>query len=171
MNLVRVGKIGRPHSFRGAFVVQEHSGPDSVLGSAKRLWVGTTAENAKEYPVAEARWVGQGWVLKLAGVDSDEWVKASVHQSVFQERAAFPEADGGEYYVADLIGFTAVDAESGERLGNFLGAETPAPGMGPDRWWFQMGGREVAVPAIPDFVVSVDLETKTIVVRGLKEMP
>lgn len=169
MTLVRVGKVGRPHSFKGAFVVQDHSGQDSVLGTAKSVWVGKAPDKAQEFSIENARWASQGWILKLKGADSDEWAKANVHNSLFLDRAAFPKADGGEYYVADLVGFEAIDAESGEKIGTFLGAESP--GTGPDRWWFQVGGREVAVPAVDEYVEAVDTDKRQIRVRGLKDMP
>jgi 16S rRNA processing protein RimM len=171
MNLVRVGKIGRPHSFRGTFVVQDHSGEESVLGAAKSVWIGNSPETAKEFIVESAHWAGQGWLVKLEGCDSDEWVKANVHLSLFLDRDRFPKPKGGEYYVADLVGFSAVDAESGETIGTFVSSEPLPPGMGPDRWWFNVSGKEVAVPAIAEFVEAVDVKTRTIRVRGLKDMP
>lgn len=168
---MRVGKVGRPHSFKGTFVVQDHSGEDSVLGGIKAVWVGTSPETAREYPVEDVRWVGQGWLIKLKGADSDQWVKANVHHLLFLDREAFPKPPGGEYYVADLVGFSAVDAESGETIGTFVASEALPQGMGPDRWWFKVGDREVAVPAIASFVEAVDTRARTIRVRGLKEMP
>jgi 16S rRNA processing protein RimM len=171
MNLIRVGKIGRPHSFRGAFVVQDHSGQNSALAAAKVVWVGQNPETAQSYPVAEAKWAGQGWLLRLNGVDSDEWVKSHVHLSLFLDRNTFPKPDSGEYYVADLVGFSAVDADTEETIGTFVGAEPLPPGFGPDRWWFKVGGRDAAVPAIAEYIVSVDTTARTIRVRGLKAMP
>jgi 16S rRNA processing protein RimM len=171
MNLVRVGKVGRPHSFRGTFVVQDHSGKESVIGACKDVWIGKTPETAQSFPVESAKWAAQGWLLKLKGVDSDVWVKENVHLSLFLDRDAFPETSDDEYYVADLVGFSAIDAESGEIVGTFMGSEALAPGLGPDRWWFKVGNREVAVPAISSFVEAVDTKARTIRVRGLKGMP
>lgn len=171
MNLVRVGKIGRPHSFRGTFVVQDHSGEASVLRGVKAVWVGTSPDTAQEYAVEDVRWVGQGWLLKLKGADSDQWVKANVHHLLFLDKDTFPAPPGGEYYVTDLVGFSAVDAESGEIIGTFVTSEALPPGMGPDRWWFKVDGKEVAVPAIASFIEDVDTKARTIRVRGLREMP
>ncbi len=171
MNLVRVGKIGRPHSFKGMFVVQDHSGEESVLKGAKLVWIGATPETAESFSVESVKWAGQGWLLKLKGVDSDVWVKAKVHQLLFLDKEAFPKPPGGEYYVADLIGFAVIDAESNETIGTFIGSESLPPGMGPDRWWFKIGDRELAVPAIASFVEAVDTAARAITVRGLKDMP
>lgn len=171
MKLVRVGKVGRPHSYKGVFFVQDHAGQDSEIGNATSIWVGATPEKATSHPIAEARWNGQIWLLKLAGVESDSWVKEHVHQSLFLDRDTFAKIEADEYYVTDLEGFAAIDAESGETIGTFLSAEPLPDGFGPDRWWFKVGDREVAVPAIAEFVEAVDKAARTITVRGLKEMP
>jgi 16S rRNA processing protein RimM len=171
MKLIRVGKVGRPHGFKGSFVVQEHSGQQSVLGEADHLWVGESPETAERFPIEEARWANQGWLVKVAGADSEDWVRAHVHRSIYLDRETFPKAEEGEFYVSDLVGFEAIDAESGEVIGTFLGSESLAAGMGPDRWWFKVGAREVAVPAIAQYIEAVDTKARSIRVRGLKEMP
>lgn len=141
------------------------------MGQAKAVWVGKTPETAESYSIAELKWAGQGWLIRLVGVDSDEWVKSHVHLSLYLEREALPKTGTSEYYVADLVGFTALDAQTGEPIGTFLGAEPLPPGFGADRWWFQVAGREVAVPAMGQFIEAVDTAARTIRVRGLKEMP
>ncbi len=168
---MRVGKVGRPHSFKGTFVVQDHSGEESVLGLAKSVWIGASPESAQEHLIESVRWAGQGWLVKIKGADSDQWVKANVHCSLFLDRNAFPTPSSGEYYVNDLVGFSAVDAETGETIGTFIVSESLPPGMGPDRWWFNVEGKEVAVPAILKFIEEVDTKTRRIRVRGLREMP
>lgn len=164
MKWIRIGKVGRAHGFRGTFVVQEHAGEDSALSSAGQIRVGT-----QPYAVESAKLAQQGWLLKLAGADSEDWVRLHLHAELFVSRDQLPPPEPGEYYETDLVGFAAVDAETGERLGTFTGSE-PQP-VGPDRWWFREGDRELAVPAVERYVESVDEKARVIRVRNRGELP
>ena len=133
----------------------------------KVLYIGASPDTAVPYPVDEAAWMPRGWKLKLNGIDTIEQAQSLSSAEIFADRAALPATGESEYLVGDIVGFAAVDADSGEPLGSLVGIET-IPGA--DRWWFALGDDEIPVPALKRFIVKVDAATRTIHLRHLDEL-
>ena len=109
----------------------------------------------------------RGWKVALVGVDTLEGAQALMGAKVFGERARLPETASGEYYLADLQGAEAVDADTGLTIGRCVGTEST---LGPDRWWFEGERGKFAVPATKRYVVSVDTANRRILLRNVKEL-
>ena len=65
----------------------------------------------------------------------------------------------------DLLGCRVLDADSGELLGELCDVSVTGAN---DVWHVRRGEREYLVPAIPDVVVSVDVDAGEICLRPLK---
>lgn len=148
-DLVRVGRVGRPHGIDGAFVVEEGS------DDPRRFEVGATLRvNGDPATVVLSRRVGRGrHAIKL-----DRTVERGSVLSVL--RAELPPADPDSYYVADLVGLPVVE-EGGRMLGSVLEVH---PGPANDALELDSG---LLLPLVEDCVRSVDLEQRRILVaRG-----
>jgi 16S rRNA processing protein RimM len=113
--LILMGVVGRAHGVRGFLRVHAFTEEPEALA---------------EYPLVDRvgrrfalEWVSEG-VAQLAEVsakgrrviaDRGEAEKL-VNLELFVPRSALPETDGEEYYLADLVGLTALD-EAGKSLG------------------------------------------------------
>ncbi len=146
---VRVGRIGRPHGLHGGVTIL----PEVELG---RLAAGTTVstEDGREFVIAaSSRYRDRGAVLQFIGVDSRDAAEALRGTLISIPAFARQRLAGGEYWVDDLVGITAV-APDGAVLGTVTGVDV---GVGQDRLIVTtVGGVEVLVPFVDAFVGDPD---------------
>ena len=150
-DLVRVGRVGRPHGLDGAFVVGEASDdPQRFAVGAQLIVDGETAK------VIEAKRAGGRLIVKL-----DREVERGAILSV--ARASLPATGEDEYYVFELVGLS-VEEEGGRQLGR---VQDVAPGVANDVLELDTG---TALPLVEDCVLSVDLERgRILVAQGFAE--
>ncbi len=168
MKWIELGKIIKPHGFKGAFVVNALSGQDSALAYVKEILIGPQPESAPSYEITESAWMPRGWKIVVKGISSDTTVNELRGASVFTERTALKKTQKGEYYVSDLIGAEVHD-ENGKKIGVFSGSE-PLPGNR-DRWWITLeSGQSLAVPASKQYVAKVDVKEGVIHLQNLGKL-
>ena len=80
-----------------------------------------------ERRLLSARSAGKGAVARFEGVDDRTAAEALRGTLIEVDRVALPPLDEGEYYHADLIGLTAVDA-SGEAVGRIVAVQNYGAG-------------------------------------------
>jgi 16S rRNA processing protein RimM len=142
---VNVGRVGRPHGIKGAFVVEEASEePDRFALGATLLVAGEPAE------VVESKRSGGRVVIRL-----DRPVARGSALQV--PRSALAETADGEYYVFQLLGLDVVE-EGGRRLGTVTDV---APGVANDALELDSG---LALPMVEACVREVDLDERRILV-------
>ncbi len=100
-------------------------------------------------------------IVKLAGIDRVDAARALVgHLLAVPESGAAPLAPG-LFYPWQLEG-CRVETEDGAVVGEVSGIER---GPAQDRWVVSDGARERLVPAVPEIVLSVDLQARRVVIR------
>lgn len=151
---VEVGRISRLHGYKGEVIAQCVAGQDSALSCITDVQIGASAASAQHFTVLKASWMPKGWKLKLAEIKEETEAKALVGQPIFVERALLPALPQNEFYVSDLVDFSVGDVENREIIGKVLGVETMK--LGPDRWWMEISGQTVGVPAIRRYIAEVD---------------
>lgn len=103
-------------------------------------------------------------VAKLEGVDSPEAARVLLHKKLYLSRAdvALPE---GVFFVADLLGLEAVDADTGRRYGVI--ADVFATGAN-DVYVIRDGaGREYLFPAVEEMIARTDVAGGQIALRPI----
>lgn len=144
-DLVRVGRVGRPHGLDGAFVVEGAS------QDAERFAPGATLIAAgRPVTVVERKRPGGRVVIRL-DVSLERGTPLEV------SRSELPPLDADAYYVFDLVGLS-VEEEGGRALGTVADV-LPRPAN--DVLELDTG---VALPLVDDCVRQVDLERRRIVV-------
>ncbi len=111
MNLVELGRIGRPHGLKGELKVHPHWVGGSALGEARALFVGIEGEEPRLMKVEAARAAGKTVLLKLEGVDDRDAAAEYTGGRVAVERATLPEPEPDEFYLVDLLGCEVVGPE------------------------------------------------------------
>ena len=146
--LVRVGRVGRPHGIAGAFVVEEAS------ESPERFAVGAVVhESGLPATVVESKRAGGRLVVRLDRA-------AERGSELFVPRSELESPAPHSYYVFQLVGMLAAD-EDGRPLGRVTDV---APGVANDVLELDSG---LSLPMVEDCVRDVDLERGRIVVaRG-----
>jgi 16S rRNA processing protein RimM len=113
---IQLGVIGRAHGVRGLVKVTSHTADPADLTAYGPL-------SDAQGRVYALRWVAEG-VAEVSHVVDGVAVKVAdrtqaeklTNTRLFVDRAALPPADADEYYLADLIGLTAVDP-AGQEFG------------------------------------------------------
>ncbi len=109
-----MGRISAPFGVKGWVRVQSYSSSGGAASGVNGLaqyptwWLSNTegAEGWREVAVVQAQVQGVDVVAKLAGCDDRDSAASFKGQTVAIPRVAFPPAEKGEYYWADLLGLS-----------------------------------------------------------------
>lgn len=158
---VLIAVFGAPHGVRGELRLKSFTADPAdfdAYGPLKDAR-GRAFEIAAKRPVK-----GDLFVVRVKGVDDRTAAEALTNVELFAPRAALPPAEEGEFYHVDLIGLVAVD-EAGAEIGKVV--DVLNFGAGDILEIAPAGGGETAlVPFRDEFVPTVDLEARRVVVRG-----
>jgi 16S rRNA processing protein RimM len=119
-----------------------------------------TLASLRKMPGPKSGWIGHFKEVK-SRTDAETLIGHSIYIQELQ-RAPLP---AGEYYVDQLVGLT-VKTDTGHALGTLTDVmNTPAHDV-------YVTDTEVMIPAVPEFVIQIDLDSREILVRdvpGLRE--
>ena len=151
MDVVQVGRVGRPHGLDGSFVVEGASDDPDRFAVGARILAGD-----EPAIVASSKRAGGRLVIRL-----DRPVERGTVLAV--PRDELPPAGDGGYYVFELVGLE-VEEEGGRPLGL---VQDVAPGVANDVLKLDTGH---ALPLVSECVLDVDLQRRRILVaRGFAE--
>ncbi|HWI45617.1 MAG TPA: ribosome maturation factor RimM [Rubrobacter sp.] len=154
---VAIGVVVTPHGVRGTLRVR-------ALGAGKHLREGTQPVVAGvRRRISSARQTPKGFLLDLEGVESRTDAQPLRGEQLFVDRKELDSTEEGEFYVADLVGLTAV-GNAGEVLGTVTDTfETAAHEVLVVRE--EKGRQDLYLPFTMEHVPQVDLQRGRIVVR------
>jgi 16S rRNA processing protein RimM len=142
---VAVGRVGRPHGVRGAFVVEDASEDPARLAVGARVYVGREPAT-----VVESKRAGGRLVVRLE--------PPPTRGAVLELPAAeLPPPDEDAFYVFQLVGLE-VEEEGGRRLGP---VQDVVPGVANDVLELESG---IVLPMVEECVRTVDVEGGRIVI-------
>ena len=158
---LEIGKIVGTHGVRGMVRIQPWSDDGEFLTHFKAFYLErgkTKIELNKITPH------GNVVIAAIKGVDSIEDAENLRNKVLYIKRddAKLPE---GRYFVSEIIGASVFDADTDALLG--ILTEVSPTGAN-DVWHVKSGEKEYLVPAIPDVIVNVDINSDTIKIRPLK---
>ncbi len=158
---LEIGKFVGTHGVRGMVRIQPWSDDGEFLTQFKSFYLDagkTKIDMSKITPH------GNVVIAAVKGVDSIEQAEKLRGQVVYIKRtdACLPD---GRYFVSEIIGANVFDADNDTLLGVLSDV---SPTGANDVWHIKNGEREYLVPAIPDVIVSVDIDSDTIKIRPLK---
>jgi 16S rRNA processing protein RimM len=147
-DLVRVGRVGKPHGLDGSFFVEGASDDEERFAEGATLHVG----GEPAIVVASKRSRGRP-VIRL-----DRETQRGAELTV--PRSELPPPGENEYYAFELVGLEAVE-EGGRQLGRVMEVQ---PGVANDVLELDSG---LALPLVDACVLEVDLEGGRIMIaRG-----
>jgi 16S rRNA processing protein RimM len=155
------GRLGRPHGVRGEIALRPFNVKDGPPELELPLPVTVVTQQARrELKLVALRPANDVLLVRLEGVETRDQAAALTNAEVRLPRTALPELDEDEFYIEDLVGCTVVDREGrvrGTVQSTFWnGAQDVLTVNGPDG--------ELLIPAVPEFVLEVDLDAQRIVV-------
>ena len=156
MSKVLVGKLGKTHGLNGSIRLYSYCQPISSI-----IDYPTFFEDGRPFEPDSWSERHDHLLIKLQGYDTPEDARELVNQLIFTERKHFPPAEENSYYWFDLL---HCDVNNDD--GTYLGKVTLVSNHGAhDILSVEVDGTETLIPFVDKHVLSVDLDTKTIVVR------
>jgi 16S rRNA processing protein RimM len=154
---VAIGVVVTPHGVRGTLRVR-------ALGAGKHLREGTKPlVGGLRRRISSVRQIPKGFLLDLEGVESRTDARPLKGEQLLLDREELDSTEEGEFYVADLVGLTAV-GDAGEVLGTVTDTfETAAHEVLVVRE--EKGRQDLFLPFTMEHVPQVDLQRGRIVVR------
>jgi len=110
---VLLGRIAAAHGIRGEVLIQSYAAVPAAIGGYGPL---TDAAGGRTITIIGARATAKGVVARLAGIDTRAAAEGLKGLELFVARARLPAPNADEFYHADLIGLTAIDA-AGQAFG------------------------------------------------------
>ena len=160
---LEVGQIVGTHGIRGEVRVNPWCDSPEFIKQFKTLYY--DKNGSQSVKVTACRPHGNVALLKLDGIDTVEAASAMRNKILYMKRSD-AKISKGSYFIAELCDCTVIDADNESRIYGILTdvSETGAN----DVWHITKDGKEYLIPAIPDVVDSVDVETGIIKIRPLK---
>ncbi len=159
MEFIEAGKIVNTHSVYGEIKVQPWSDEDDFLCDFDVVYI-----DEKPYEVERARLHKNCVLLKLRGINNINEASKYRNKCICVDRDEV-ELDDGTYFIADLEGLTVIDRD-GTELGKLIEVLTlPASDV-----YVIKGEFEYMIPAVPEFIVDVDLENRIMKVSTIPGM-
>lgn len=158
-------KIVSTHGVRGEMKALPLCDGAQFLAQFKRLYASPSGQG--ETALLGVRAQGNLLLVRLAGVEDMDAARAKVGRTYYFSKAdaCLPE---GRYFIDDLIGCAVVDADSGQPLGTV--AEVDHPGAQDIYTVRDAAGQDHLIPAVPEFIVGVDLAARTVTMRPIGGM-
>lgn len=159
-----IAVIGAALGIKGWVRAQSHTSPSDNLLDYKEFWIGL---NGQWQPAVceESKAHGKTYALKLKGIDDRNQAEGLRHYAIAIKKDSLPDLADGEYYWHQLQGLKVINTDSqlfGEVSGlletgsnDVLVVKATADSI---------DQRERLLPYRPECVLSVDLETKQILV-------
>jgi len=154
-----VGKVRRPHGVHGEVVAEIYTDFPERISPKKAIYLG---EKHVKLVIASQRPHNEGLLLGFEGVITPEQAGRYRNQLLSIAASEVSALREGEYYFHELLDMHVVDVG-----GNPLGKLTEILETGANDVYVvtDLTGRELLLPAIPEVVLEVDLNSKTMKVR------
>lgn len=158
---LEAGKIVSTHGIKGEVKIMPYTDTPELLCEFERLFIG---KNMDEIYIERSRTAKNMVIAKLEGVDTVEQAEKMRNKILFMHRDDL-ELDEDTYFIQDLIGMTVKDAETDFEYGKI----TDVLQNGANDVYVVKGAeREYLVPAIPDVVVSTDIDGEIMLIKVLE---
>jgi 16S rRNA processing protein RimM len=164
--LYAVGTIVKAIGIAGEVVVQPMTDFPARFRKLRLLWMGGDNVSAAETAVETAVVSPRGIRLKLKGIDDRTAAERLRGKLLFVDETHRAKLSRGQYFVHDIVGL-AVSEEGGGDLGTVADVlRYPASDV-----YVVRGERgEILIPAVKEFIRSVDLGTRRMIVRLIEGM-
>lgn len=156
---LEAGKIVTTHGIRGEVKIMPYTDSPELLCEFDRLFIG---KDKAEIYIENSRVAKNMVIAKIEGIDTVESAEKYRNKILFMQRDDL-ELDDDTYFIQDLIDMEVRDADSGFVYGKI----TDVLQNGANDVYVIQGDREYLVPAIPDVVISTDIDSNIMLIRPL----
>jgi 16S rRNA processing protein RimM len=134
------------------------------LKKLSAVFVGRTPESALPMQVTEVKTGGNVPLVKFEGIDDRDASDRMRGSLLFVEKKDRVKPKKGRYYLDELIGADVVD-QHGVAVGKIVDVYKF---IAPDYWVVRTATHDVMLPAVKEFVKSVDIAAKKVVIEVIE---
>lgn len=158
---LEAGKIVNTHGIRGEVKVMPYCDSPELFCEFDRFFLG---KSYTEIGVERSRVQKNMVIAKLEGVDTPEEAEKLRNKILFMHRDDL-ELDEDTYFIQDLLGVEVKNADTGELYGVI--DDVMQTGAN-DVYSVKGETRTYLVPAIPDVIISTDIDSNIMTIRPLE---
>jgi len=164
--LYAVGRIVKAFGIRGDVIVLPMTDSPKRFQRIKRVFIGKEPVTVVEARIERATVQARGVKVKLDLAENRTEAEQMVGNLLFVQEQDRIRPAKGAYFVHDLIGLSVVDEKGG--VVGVLKEVLRYPAH--DVYVVDAHGRDVMIPAVKEFVRSINLEQQTMSVRLIEGM-
>lgn len=157
---LEAGKIVTTHGIRGEVKIMPYTDTPELLCEFERLFM---EKSHNEVYIEKSRVFKNMVIAKIEGIDTVEDAEKLRNKILYMHRDDL-ELDEDTYFIEDLIGMEVKDADTDFVYGRIADVLQ----TGANDVYIIKGEREYLVPAIPDVVISTDIDNNIMLIRQLE---
>ncbi len=161
------GKVINTHGFRGTVKLESWCDAPEVLAELSQIYL-KEGNNYTARKILHASIFKQFVLMDLEGVTDEDAANRLRGQVVYAAREDLP-VEEGSYFIVDLLGLPIKHADTKEKIGTLKDINTAGAR---DLYVVKTEKGEFLVPAVPEFVVSINPEDAIYIrpIPGLLDM-
>ena len=165
MEKIKIGKIVSAVALKGEVKIYHYSDYKERFEELDRIILSSAGKKTaeREYEIEKVRYQKDMVIVKLRGVDDRNGAEALKDLDVLITEEDLRELPEDTFYIRDLIGCRVVDSRDMKTLGEISDVlQTGAQ----DIYQVELaGGGQALIPVVGQFIESVDIDEKTVVVK------
>jgi 16S rRNA processing protein RimM len=156
-----LGKITKPHGLKGEVQIWLDVDLPEAYEDLEALFLETKGEMVP-YIIEQIQIRGKKSILKLEDFKKIEDTEKIIGLEVYLPLKKLPKLKGNQFYYHDVIGYTVFN----ESVENEVGKLTAIyESTGQDLFAILKDEKEILIPIVDNFIVSIDHESQSIVVN------
>jgi 16S rRNA processing protein RimM len=167
LNMYALGTVSKPYGVRGQFKFKPFIEHKRRLLTLKKVFIGPSEKDAKQFEVSEVRYSRDGIILRLIEINNRDAAKQINSQYLFvgEEDVVKPPED--HYYIHDIIGCSVTFGR--KKLGDIIDVHRRKEGFAQDIWVIE-GKPEIWIPVMSKYIKKVDIKKKKIAVQDVEDL-
>ena len=162
MEKIKIGKIVNAVALRGEVKVYHYSDYKERFEEIDNILLEHKGKY-EEYSIEGTRYQNEMVILKLKGVSDRNAAEALKERDIYITEADLRELPEDTFYVRDLIGCIALNAETGGKIGEITDV---LQNSAQDIYKIKLpNGKEALIPVVSEFVKEVDIEKKIVKIK------
>ncbi|MDE6520369.1 MAG: ribosome maturation factor RimM [Ruminococcus sp.] len=157
---LEAGKIVTTHGIRGEVKIMPYTDTPELLCEFERLFM---EKSHNEVYIEKSRAFKNMVIAKIEGIDTVEDAEKLRNKILYMHRDDL-ELDENTYFIEDLIDMEVKDADTDFVYGRIADVLQ----TGANDVYVIKGEREYLIPAIPDVVISTDIDNNIMLIRQLE---
>ncbi|MEG1800568.1 MAG: ribosome maturation factor RimM [Oscillospiraceae bacterium] len=167
MEYLETGEIVSVHGIKGEVKVYPWADYPEFLEDFDEFYIKNSKQQYQKLIAQEIRCHKNMVLVKFEGIDTVEIARTLIGKIAYIDKGLV-ELEEGRYFVADLIGCTVINAETQEIIGVVEDVDNFGAS---DIYTVKTSeGKSYLFPAVKDFIVSTDVDSKKIHIKVIEGM-